>query len=286
MMPDHSSTQFVNPKDLFWGILDLARVPTRDRRKRETLDLLFDARLPVPIEQVHAVYQHVDDDRVIACAALVDVLRDARSKYTVVRPSSVPEWLDAPVDLDNINLLHGPMRAVRVDRARSRLLASGTAAAALLACTTTIGAWRHAAAYAQGEQLNSTVRETLYEQALDPSVVSTQPSSVRLTSEILRLTSITNELDLEDPGDSQTAPAELMSVLLAAWPDHCNARTERLSVGPDVILIAVLVPDTQAAGEFVAALSPPAGWLADQPRIRAQRDGTSVQLRFRPEEPS
>ena len=96
------------PPDRFlWSIIEAERSTSR----RE-LGFLFEADLPIPIDDVWAAYTQLSDGRVLACGMKRSELQGVDPEVVSLRPSSAPPSLgEMTSDLSSLNLLSGPVHA-------------------------------------------------------------------------------------------------------------------------------------------------------------------------------
>jgi len=125
------------PERFYWAVLDTSILPDRARwwrRSREQYEYLLEPFLPIPISDVHAVYEPIDDDRVLACAVERRVLEgEIPAGAVTLSPSGAPPVTSEVDDEGDLlgetlaaralrmNLLTGSYAPAPVRRTRARL---------------------------------------------------------------------------------------------------------------------------------------------------------------------
>lgn len=276
------------PESFYWAVLDTSALPGRAARRPAQhparMGHLFEALLPVPIEQVHASYLPMPGRRVLACGMDTDRLAEFATQGLVTRsvltlgPASVPAFLGEAPDPTAINLLHTHFEPTEIQRARRRFVAAS--AAAVLACAALIlaGQLRRASAHNLQARASTDATASLYAQVLPPST-STLPPAARLTAE-LRSLDRTRGTHPAERGPREVAPT--LAALLASWPTDLHLTTESLSVSDTAITLTARLPDTAAAERFERELRPPDAWRLAQPEVRAERDTVLFHARMEP----
>jgi len=271
----------------YWSILDAPAVPVTSLRPptapAAALDLLLASDLPLPVDEVHAVYRRLDGKRVLACAAPTTSLQSLPRDSLSLSPTGWPEVIEAEcVDLSpsDFNLLVGAFepRPVRRARATRALWASGCVL--LIGALAAIGFERRASAWT----LDAAAARTASDEVLLAAFPDEPPAStvrpLRLKAELEQLRRTRGPEHINDaPADSAVA----LSHLLASWPADRLADTQVVSVSESALSMNVRVDgDPQ---ELLEGLSPVPGWVREEPRVSRAGDRVLLTLSYRPETP-
>ena len=270
----------------FWAVLDAEGLAAqRGGQISNRLGFLFENALPVPIEDVHAVYQPIPGDQqrhVLACGVLKDELREvvanAQTELLTMTPASLPEFAkDLSVEPQALSLLTDDFQPRSVRRLKRQLLFRTVGVIAVMAVLIIIGLERRTASLrgqvddAQSRRANliaSTLRDNL---GHPPPTANPQPIDLRFVSELrtLRQTrQVPTTGDDGNNGHSQDATTSL-AALLHAWPRDLNVLAESLSITPSAMTLRGQAPqhaDVQALADALGSL---AGWRLEQPQVTA-----------------
>lgn len=271
----------------YWAVLDASMLPRslgRSRHDRQRLGYLFEAQLPLPIEQVQAVYLPLGESQYLACGVEHARLEnEVPGSALTLRPDRVPipmENRDA-VEVESINLLVDRHEPAAVRSEVRRFLRDGVVLAILFMVAIGLGITRRSGALDTAVADMALMRAGLYEQLYDPTVAppSTQPPTVRLLAELrqLRRTRTGNNPD-QDFQESESSQS--LQALLANWPRQHLMRTESISITPSSITLSGILPSAESAQAFATALASPTGWEAKQPQVSTMSDGVRLTLRL------
>lgn len=270
------------PEAFYWGVLDTSSLPARAARRPDRLGYLFESVLPVHIERVHATFLPIGGDRVLACGMDEDRLRElAAPGVLTLGPSTLPGFLEEPIDAQSITLLTGEFEPSEIRRARGRVVK--LCAAAVLVCSLLVlaGQVRRAASQNRLATAYADATASVYDRVLPPSTGRSPalPAAARLTAELRSLDRTRGDRPAES-GPREVGPT--LASLLASWPADLHVTTEALSVSDTAINITARLPDSAAAERFERELRAPEGWRLAQPDVRTERDGILFRARMEP----
>lgn len=265
--------------ELYWGVLnttplsDAPLLAVRPAERRRRLSYLFESVLPMPVDDVHAVYHDLGGQRVLACGIDRDALnrlRDARTES--VHPASVPASLGVDVDPHVVELLSGPFRAIPRMHRQRRVKRLAVASIAVCGLLLAVGLERRADLLRTHAEHHGTVQRAVYESVLgSAAVASGQPPSVQLTSELRRLQRSrapeATSTDTSAIGDSSIDTA----ALLIAWPDDMPVRVRRLKVARGQAHLTVDLGEQSDADILLTTLAESPGWLMVDQRVDRRR---------------
>ena len=270
--------------DFYWAVIDTTSLPRRlGPINHEQLGYLFERSLPLPIDDVHAVYVRIGKSkRYVACgvdrARLSDaLLPDALS----LAPEGLPDWIDedaAMASADRFNLLTGEFEPRALRRPRRRAALEIIAAILVVAAVLVIGFERRIAAARNTAGTIESQRTALLQEVLANSLTPTAlPSDVRMTAELrtLRQTRTTDAPSIE-----LTDVSERLAMLLGRWPAGVHLRTQSLSATADSITLRGLLESVESSQTFVDAFQGLPPWRVQQPSVRTTRDGIDMELRL------
>ncbi len=283
------------PADQFyWAILDRSVLPRGVRNAPAQLGYLFESRLPVPIDTIHAVYAPIDDDRVLACGAPTEALDEADlGEALTLVPADLPPWVDddtrEQVTVDSLNLLTGPWLPPAIRRGQRRLVGWVAAAIVLCAACLVIGFERQrAASDAAAADVRSTEMDVyagVLGESVRSSIDSSFPPEQRIIAEHRRLMQ-TRSGPVEAQNDRIDA-ALLLTAILERWPTEQFIETETISVTNGAVTLVLRVPDLEDVQPIADAFSDLPDWQVTQPQTFARQTHVDMTLRFtRTEEPS
>lgn len=271
----------------YWAILDASVLPPSFLRRRvdeDRLGYLFESNLPLPADEVHAVYVPLGGDRYLACGIEHERLRaDLPGDAITLGPDALPESVAQARHIDPglINLLTGPHEPHLVRRERRRFL---TLASALGALLTIVIMWGLERRIARADALANDVRQharTIYERLYDPATTSpsVQPAPLRLLAELRQLRR-TRSGAASATGIEESHSARTLASFLENWPRDHLMQTESLSVTASSVTLIGLLPSATQAQAFVEAFDPPTQWQASQPQVSAVSGGVRLTWRF------
>lgn len=267
----------------YWSVIDISTIPERSRRPgslpaNALLDDIFQAELPVPIEDLAAAYAPLEASKVIACALPLPLLTQAlvdHPSLLSLTPVELPALLQphgSAIQLDSLNILinrHEPSAVRSLRRSvRQRTLALAAAALALAS----IGTLRRAHnAETQATLLSSSTRQaasdiTGTDRTLEESLRSLERERDRLI--LTRTAQAARALPVD--------VARSMQTVLAAWPNELEVRTQAFSANEQSIKLAVEVNDQPAAETLTKALGSLADWTLQSQRTHAS--GTAIRF--------
>ncbi len=271
---------------LFWAVLESKPLGPRPlvggRRYGERLGYLFEESLPVPIDEIHAVYAETEDGRTIACGMEREMLRTEAHGCLTLTPETPPEFVGPNVEVANLNLLQGEFEPERVRAARSNVVLAAGLLLALGLLAGGLGMVRRTAHWAAEQRATDGSIAQVYRAVLPPDPETKLPPALRLTTELRRLRQ-TESPDSIDLGARDASLA--MAGMLASWPGEVHARTDTLTASPTSLAVTVVAPDAESAEALIAAIAPPPdGWRKTQPAMTNRTDGVEVRLSFTREE--
>lgn len=276
--PDHLRWP---PERFYWAELDTPAWRRGGPLPEGLLAELAD-EIPVPIEEVHAVGAPRSDGKLVVCAASRRVLEGVaagddpggRNDPVSLTPERLPPCVqgsEGSVEPEALQLLTGPFepRASRLARRRLRIVVGLVALASV--ALVSVGLERRTSAWSGfAEDARETRREVL-----ETVVPGASPSTLVFQIERMRAEAEASK-GVRPPIDASLHLASL----LRAWPSVAAATPQSISVTEDAMNLSVAVEGDPA--EFLAAFSPPDGWVADDPRLNAARGVTRLTIRLRP----
>ena len=259
---------------LYWSVLDPKPLGRKEIAPAER-PLLFEADLPVAIEEVQCAFAALPDGRILACGVERARLEEMLGSDPVSAvPDSVPDWAEAGVDPGLLELLSGTLEPRALRRARRRfvlmaaasiLLASALAAGAVVAHG---NALLRAAAVAD-ERRAELVKASLAGSKSRPGL----PDELRLTAELRELRG-TRLADAPVATDAAPSLAEV----LAAWPDGVSAQVDSLNVGALDASMRGQARSPEALRQVMDALGAEPGWHVGTPQVRVAKDGVAFTI--------
>ena len=276
----------IPPTELYWGVIETSKQPpiafgslrTTERDRR--LGFQFEDVLPLPIEELHAVYSPLGQGRYAACGIPRNRIAELRSSgASSVKPEALPEpmlELDVKLDARDFELLTGEFLPIRIERRNIRVKLEIAALIGFTAVLCSLGLQSRAADARNAEALVAARTADRYAAALGPAPAgSTQRPAARLLSE-LRLLQQTRLDDGEITEVEQSSdPSEQLASLLAAWPGSIRPRVEQLTVADETIALTVSLRSESDVEALLAALGTLPGWSinrSDIQRVPARRD--------------
>ncbi|MGD9689509.1 MAG: hypothetical protein AB7K52_07120 [Phycisphaerales bacterium] len=265
----------------YWAILDAPSLGVAHRRLLEAmvrsrspaLDAAFERWLPVPPDQVHAVYQLASDAKsepvVIACGVDRTVLEHLGDELLMLVPDALPEVLldrlQGPPDAAAFNLLAEEFEPTPLTQVRHRTAQLAVVIALLLIAVGAAGLFRRTST---SEQRADALQEAAghVHARLVPNAPSPAAAASGLTAELRRLRAAKKGPSLvERSVDAAATLAELLS----RWPRDASAsglhvQTQSLQVTASGITITALIPAEADAEPLVAALRDLPGWTLQQ----------------------
>ncbi|MEL6396625.1 MAG: hypothetical protein AAFQ71_11580 [Planctomycetota bacterium] len=275
--------------ELYWGVIETTAVdpipfgglrPESVRRQRT---MLLEAVLPVPMEDVHAVFVPIGGGRFAACAIARARIVELRSEgASSVRPHSVPAALSGNAGLapERFELLSGPFRSIAAVRSAHR---TALIAAALLitSCVLLIvGLERRTASYRAAADDWIAGTGSIYDRVL-PASASTAPPDLRLVTELRTLRRQTGRAETAGVSAGSVDATLALSGLLSVWPEGVEARVTQLVAAERTIRITAEARDDAAAQAVIDAAQTLDGWALLSDRLdRSPRANEPMPLRL------
>lgn len=295
------------PERFFWGVLDVPPQMRSRRVAREQLGYLFEAVLPMSIENVHAAYVPLEQhgSRFLACGMAVSELEAVRDDAVTLGPSVLPEFLALDTNPKHINLLTGQFEPHEIRRLRRRwsTLCAGFALVGVLLLG--IGHQRYVRALHQQASALHEMRQHVLAQALGEHAMVRSQSANRQPLELMLLAELRQlrQTRPPTPGNRLEQPTDSTDVLvglLSQWPvrgtDPPHAQVESMSITPSSITVQTSLPSAEDVPTIAEALRPRErdasgdgadhaqrmldGWLMQQPQVIAQQSGVRATLRL------
>jgi hypothetical protein len=302
----HGHCLLLPPEQFYWALLAPPKSGRAQSINGKQLGYLFENVLPVPIEQVQAVYARTSEGKFIACGMDREQLSHHANGHVHLGPATLPNAIDAPIETARLNLLVGEFEPKAITNLRIRWTWSLSAIILACAVVLTVGMHRRTASYQATIADINSVRQDVLAQVLGDSASGGgggsgggsggggggQPAELRLTAELRRLR---QTRQAPSGADSQlTDVTPLLAELLAAWPSpDVFVRTETISVTPTSITVRGLVPTSDEAQVLATSLestkssgadprSGGGGWSIRQPQITSVRDGVQFVMQLAP----
>jgi len=295
------------PERFFWALIDPSKLPRSLARQgiatsHPALDELIVDQLPLPLHELHVVYQRVsnNNNRLIACAARTNDLRDLPIETLELKASHLPRWLDealTPIDthpdlsimpesdhfqhetiaqssaasLPNVLIgTHAPHSIRR--HARHRDLIFACTLLSLCLCLA-LGMNRRAAASRTQAQNFATATAGLV-RANVPSLPASWPAIIsELETEHHNFTR-TRTQPMIPPRDA----AEVLAGLLARWPLATSVQTQSLRVAEDQMTITVSTSLVDNARAFANNIIAPSGWVLSEPQLSSSGNASILMI--------
>lgn len=258
--------------------LDLSAIPRGMRLNDDALRYLFEAELPIPLSEVHAVFVKCGARQVLAIGCEKSLLREAIRDFDPIRlgPTTIPQWLEVAIDPGPLNLLVGEFLPAAVRASRRSMLGEGLLCAALAAALFLVGIERRARADLDYAELLSEQHAAVLSSVLGPPV-GNMPAGQRrlaLTGELRRQR---EAIRLKTTTPSHDA-AEILTDVLARWPGDLQLRT--LAVGEDSVAITATTSDAAKAEDAARSLAKLAQFELASPQVVADGAEVAVTLRL------
>lgn len=270
-------------EEFYWAVLApgelseswLATLGFSDRAHTE-LGYLFEDLLPVPIEDVHAVYTPLGDGRVVACGMDRAKLAEWAGGLFSLGPDRAPDFVrQVAPELGPINLLTGPFTPAPIRAARGRVWGRAVAACVLGAVLVSVGSFRRAWWHNAQAQAHEQATSGIYQAVLPPAAGGQLPQA-RLLSELRTLQQTRGRDDRPQAPDLALVLADLLSV----WPADQNVRTDSLIIAPTGVTLVATLESNEQAQRLAQALGRAPGLTAQTPQVTSSRQGVKVTLRM------
>lgn len=257
----------------FWSVIDVAAAAgLRGPAKNRALRFALEPDLPLPLEDVHAVFLATGDGSITACACRRDELDRLAENADVVNPETVPEWIACNQAAAEINLLDGDVTSARVRRTRVARVVLLLVVAALLSLIVSVGFVRRTQALNQIENDLRAAIKSAQGLVLPPAGPNAQPASIRLAA-ALRDVSIASGSVQQS---SEQPATDALRMVLESWPE--GTRLKRLSIGKQDIRIDLTMQAEHDPSGFIAGLEGLQGWKLSAPVIRRSQSETTISL--------
>ncbi|MCK4872016.1 MAG: hypothetical protein KAS72_04750 [Phycisphaerales bacterium] len=270
------------PADRFyWALLDVSVLPRSlapgSARRTQQLGNLFESHLPVPIDNVHAIYTALGDHQILACGAERHELAALGHALTLC-PDNVPSFVGGAVHPDRLNMLTGEFEPVRLSRSRRQRMF--LVAMCMIVCTVmlVVGFERRAQGWRTRAAQADLAVDNLHAQVLPSAASSAESHADLLLAELWTL-----EQTRADAGGQPGNAAVALANVLACWPDALSARTESIAVTDTTVTITAMAPSHDEADRLADAMRNVAGWSRSQPQITLQRNEVRITIRLRRE---
>jgi hypothetical protein len=259
----------------YWAILDTSRLPPNSRgARRERLEFALERYVPVPLESIHAAFQKLDQDRVLACAVergLIESEVDASA--CSLTPAGPPAF--APdADVSGLELLSGPFEPPVVSRARARNRIECAVMIVLVASAVSAGLARRAHWHDSRRQSAESIQAALIDEVL-PGIDAARRTALQLTGELRRL----ERTRAGRPTDVPTIVPQLAS-MFECWPSDPPAQAESIIVTETSLTIIATLDSIADVATLAAAIDHVPGWTMAQPEVRSSEGRARATIRF------
>lgn len=267
------------PDRFYWAVLEAPGVHIGSPRPpgAAALDLQLADNLPLPVEDVHAVYARVDAHRVLACAASRADLAALDPDALTLHPAATPAFAGTSPDSRTLNLLTGDFEPAPLRRARGRTAVWTAATLLALSALAAIGLLRRARHFDTAARVARTEALAAAAAAIpELGVNSAQPRS-RLAHELDMLRATHRPASVSPSPDAAAA----LAALLSAWPlmtSGNNPTAHAISITPTTMSLSLAV-ENDAAG-FLSNLGTPPGWVKDEPHVSRTPAGVHAAVRY------
>lgn len=290
------------PTEFYWHVLELDGIPIRSGRlaRNAQLEFLFESALPIPIEEIHAVYAKVplgpgDKPRYVACGMRRSDLESRIAAWNRTAPLSLtpfelPNFIreklgDAAdrMSTQSLNLLEREYEPKIVRRARRRIVLQLAAALICLSVLLLVGLERRTA-HALAQVISAEqARGGILQQVLGRAAIVSGglPPELELLAELRTLRSTRHQPSVNLTPDDCT---KFLADLLAHWPSDLHVQTESVVLTPNQLTIRAAVPASNDVQRLVNSLQhvfKPPLWGWQQPQINASRDAVQTTLQAR-----
>lgn len=269
-VPQSSLDFRLEPEQFYWAVLDTKSLGNR-RPSTRSLDYLFEAVLPLAIDEVHAVYERIDRHSFIACGMEKQRLEEQVQSHTdeilTLAPRQLPSYFGEDFDLDPalLNFLKDTYTPRRVRRLQSRWLATAAMLMLLLTVILVLGLERRVQSLNQlSENLRTHQSHIAAEIFGESAMTSALPPSLQLTAELRELRS-TRSVDV--PTLAQSDAAMMLADLLSHWPSELSMQTNSITITGEAITIQADLNESSDVQMLAQALEPMDTWSLRQPRV-------------------
>jgi len=273
LKPPTSRVTTLKADECYWSVLDGSVADgLRGKARQRALLFALEQDLPMPIDEIHAVFLARPGGQIIACACPRDLLVQLAEDADVVHPEAIPDWLDCDQDAVDFDLLGGDILSKRVRRMGAMHLVTVLLVCTLLSSLLTVGFVIRSRAFEQERQDARAATNAAQGLVLPPAGAGAQPTSIRLAA-LLR--TVNSHSDTVMNSDFVSATDSLEQIL-ARWPQ--DVRLQRLTVGKLDIRIDLTMPADLDPSLFIGALEELNDWTLSAPVVRRSQESTSVSL--------
>lgn len=270
----------------YWSILDTSNLPNR-RPNTVQLGYLLEDVLPVPIDDVHAVYLPLSDDRSLACGVAREALAENQLHQALtLTPHSLPSYIEDGAsgrlpDPAAINLLFGPHEPAPVKRLRRRAGALLAMAMAVVLTLIFFGMERRRAAVIDSIDQIKAEQDAVLGSVIPPEQrrAFAGPPALQLTAELRRLRQTRSA---HTPDDAHVDITPIIVAMFTAWPSNVHLQTESITVDSQRILLVGRVPSMNDASKVNEQLDSVIGWTIDAPDANKRSDHTAISVSLKP----
>lgn len=258
-------------EELFWAPL------AKPLRRRQAMRFELEVVCPMPAEELHAIcVPRKDGTAVLVGCRRSDAQEWAgRPEVEVVRPDSVPSWIDPGFDVAAINLLQGEHRSQNA-RKRARSMSYAVAAWALaISVVALVGIERRATSVSQQ---SGVLRETEEElsRAIFGESQSSLPLALRLEAEERVIAATLRSLqEREVVSNAATG----LATALQAWEPHDELSVTSVEVSGDQLRVHGVAARPSIAQDAARVLSEGSVWGVSSPSVSRTREGYRYELR-------
>ncbi|MBX3410406.1 MAG: hypothetical protein KF859_11040 [Phycisphaeraceae bacterium] len=255
----------------YWAVLDAPGV-RRAGQLPVGLTAMLDDDVPIDVNGLHALGLPLADGRLAVCAAERRELADLPHDTLSLCPLTLPPFLEGQgITPGQLNLLVGAFEPRPLRRARIKRHA--TAATLLLFCglLVAVGLQRRATYWRDQAQSAHNAAMSMADSLVPggrPADLASEAAHLRGTHDAL--------LKAAHPPDAALS----LAALLHAWPANVPSKPQSIAVNPTGVSFSVSLESDPA--EFLRALTPPAGWALDEPRLNSADTVTRLSLQLRP----
>ncbi len=272
-------------EEFYWALLDRSLVRRRSRGSDEQLGYLFEPLIPQSLEEIHAVYEPLPDNRILACGASREALAEVPEGVMRLTPSELPLFVTAAIpdlhdsfDINRLNLLRGdflPPKLRKLRRKWAMLMAFIAIACALIV---SVGQARRATMHNVQRNEFNVQTATIYEQVLGPAYRSSAlPPALQLEAHVRELRQTrSNATHIEKPPNAGVTLAKV----LQRWPSDLFLETESIHVTEDAVHIQGKVGTAADAQAFASYFEGMEGWRLQQPSLRSSSNGVQIAVRL------
>ncbi len=281
------------PEHFYWAILDGSLLPPYPAGRKRRLGYLFETVLPLPIDDIHAIYRKLPQQKYLACGMAHTQLSGNGqpsllnlTQAITLSPTSLPDCLEAEIDPTDLNLLQGEYEPESCSALRRRCIHRLLAAFILCSLILTIGMENRFHALNQRIDISNQQQQDIYSQVLGPNYASaTLSPTLQITSELRRLERTHQS---STPSHTLVDVSPILADLFALWPRPIGKDTEvpfqtdSLSIDPEVISLRGTVSTTEEAQHIADSLSALPGWRLEPLNFSTNQNRVLTTIRLTP----